>query len=146
MRSVIQRLGKKRIVRYALVGGLGIPINNAALAVFLSVFGGVYWLAWLGAFEVSTTVNFVLNQLYTYGDQQHLRGWDWPKRAARAQISSSSAAVFAAIVAFALKYGLHANDFVATDTGLVLAFYYNYAISRRFVFRPADPPALGEQT
>ncbi len=66
--------------------------------------------------------------------------------ATRAQISSSSAAVFAAIVAFALKYGLHVNDFVATDTGLILAFCYNYAISRRFVFRPADPPALGEQT
>jgi len=146
MRLVIRRLGERRIVRYALVGGLGIPINNAALAVFLSVFGGVYWLAWLGAFEVSTTVNFVLNQLYTYGDQQHLRGWDWPRRAPRAQISSSSAAVFAAIVAFALKYGLHVNDFVATDTGLILAFCYNYAISRRFVFRPADPPALGEQT
>ncbi len=63
--------------------------------------------------------------------------------ATRAQTSSSSAAVGMGIVAFALTYGLHANDFVATDTGLILAFFYNYAISRRFVFRPAArPPAL----
>lgn len=142
--SFIQRLGRRRIVRYALVGGLGIPVNNLALVMFLSIFGPVYWLAWLCAFEVSTTVNFVLNQLFTYSEHQ-LRGWDWPRRALRAQISSSSAALVAALIAFTLKYGFHTPDLVASDVGIIGSFFYNYVVSQRFVFRPTSPSTSGEQ-
>ncbi len=39
MVKYLQRLFSLRIVRYALVGGIGIPINLAALAVFLHVMG-----------------------------------------------------------------------------------------------------------
>ncbi len=144
MHSFIQRLGGRRIARYALVGGLGIPVNNVALVIFLPIFGDVYWLAWLSAFEVSTTVNFVLNQIYTYSEHQ-LRGWDWLRRAIRAQISSSSAALVAALIAFTLKYGFHAPDLVASDAGIIGSFFYNYAVSRRFVFRPTPPSALDQQ-
>jgi len=144
MRSFIQRLGRRRIVRYALVGGLGLPVNNIALVVLLPLCGGVYWLAWMGAFEVSTTVNFVLNQLYTYSEH-HLRGWDWPRRAVRAQLSSSSAALLAASIAFTLRYILHAPYLIASDAGIIGAFFYNYAVSRRFVFRPAPLSELSER-
>jgi putative flippase GtrA len=127
----------RRIVRYGLVGAIGLPINNAALAVFLYATGGVFWLSLLLAFEVSTTVNYVLNQLYTYSDQKHVHGWDWPKRALKAQVSSASALALAIGVALVLRYGLHVQDFVATDIGIVVAFFYNFLLSRRLVFRPA---------
>ena len=127
----------RRIVRYALVGAIGIPINNAALAVFLFVTGGIFWLSLLLAFEVSTTVNYVFNQLYTYSDQKHLHGWDWPKRALKAQMSSASALALAIGIALVLRYGLHVEEFVATDVGIVVAFFYNFLVSRRLVFRPA---------
>jgi putative flippase GtrA len=127
----------RRIVRYALVGAIGLPINNAALAVFLLATGGIYWLSLLLAFEISTTVNYVLNQFYTYGDQKHLRGWDWPKRAIKAQMSSASALALAISIALVLRYGLHIHDFIATDIGIVVAFFYNFLVSRRLVFRPA---------
>lgn len=128
-----------RIVRYALVGAFGLPVNNAALAVFLYLTGDRYWLSLPLAFEVSTTVNFVLNQLYTYSDQKHLRGWDWPRRALMAQVASASALILSLALAFALKYGLHLNSFAAADIGIVAAFFYNFLLSRRFVFRPAQP-------
>src|ERR671935_2727822 len=97
-----------RIVRYALVGGLGIPVNLLALALFLHLLGDrLYPLASACAFEVSTTVNFVLNQLYTYGEQKHLRGWEWPRRALTAQMASLSAPAMARAIALGLKYGLH---------------------------------------
>ena len=55
-----QGLLRRRIVRYALVGGLGIPVNLLALALFLHLMGDrLYPLASACAFEVSTTVNFV---------------------------------------------------------------------------------------
>jgi putative flippase GtrA len=126
----------RRIVRYGLVGAIGIPINNAALAVFLFAMGGIYWISLLLAFEISTTVNYVLNQLYTYSDQKHLRGWDWPRRALKAQMSSASALALAIGIALVLRYGRHVQDFVATDVGIIIAFFYNFLLSRRLVFRP----------
>ncbi len=135
-----QRLLRRRIVRYALVGGIGIPVNLLALAIFLHLFGdGLYPLASACAFEVSTTVNFVLNQLFTYSEQKHLRGWDWPKRALKAQATSLSALAMTWAIGLALKYGLHANPYLANAVGIVCSFAYNFTISNRFVFRPAPP-------
>ena len=132
------RLLRVRIVRYALVGGIGIPVNLLALAVFLRLFGEhLYPLASACAFEVSTTINFVLNQFFTYSEQKHLRGWDWPKRALRAQVASLSALAIAYVIALGLKYGLHASPYLANAGGIVCAFFYNFSIANRFVFRPA---------
>lgn len=136
MRTVVQRVFALRIVRYGLMGSIGIPVNNLALALFEHLVGGAFWLAVLCAFEVSTTVNFALNQRYTYGDQTHLRGWAWPKRALTAQVSSLSAWLLALLIGVGLKYGLHVNDFVAMDVGFLCAFGYNFVLSSRLVFTP----------
>ena len=128
-------------MRYALVGGVGIPVNLGALALFLSLTGErLYPLAFLCAFEVSTTVNFVLNQTFTYGDQKHLlHGWDWVRRAVRAQVTSGSALVISAAIAFAIHYGLHVSPLLSNFCGIVGAFFYNYAVSNRLVYRAVTP-------
>jgi putative flippase GtrA len=127
-----------RIVRYGLVGGIGIPVHDAALFVFLTLLGArLFPIASIGAFEVSTTVNFVLNQLYTYSDQKHLRGMDWVRRALKAQLTSLSALTIAFVIGLALVYGLHLNAYVANDIGIICSFFYNFTISNRLVFRPA---------
>lgn len=134
----IKRLLAVRIVRYALVGGVGIPVNLLALAVFLHLMGDrLFPLASACSFEVSTTINFVLNQLFTYSDQKHLRGWDWPKRALKAQLTSLSALALSYVIVLALKYGLHLNPYMAQASGIIGSFFYNFAISNRLVFRPA---------
>lgn len=130
------------IVRYALVGAVGIPINNLALALFLLVTRDTYWFALPLAFEISTTCNFVLNQLYTYSEQTHIRGWGWVRRALRAQVTSSSALVVSMGVALGLKYLLHINNYLAADIGIGVAFFYNFFVSRRWVFRAADDERL----
>lgn len=127
-----------RIVRYALVGAAGIPINNVALAAFLFLTGGTYWISLLAAFEISTTINFVLNQRFTYSDQTFLHGWDWVKRALRAQASSISALALSIVVALVLHYWVHLNQYLATDIGIMVAFFYNFLVSRRMVFRPLE--------
>jgi putative flippase GtrA len=140
-----QGLLRRRIVRYALVGGIGIPVNLLALALVLHLVGDrLYPLASACAFEVSTSVNFVLNQLYTYGEQKHLRGWEWPRRALKAQMASLSALAIAYVIALALKYGVHLSPYLAQATGIVCAFFYNFTIANRFVFRPA--PTAGSES
>ncbi len=132
----MQRVCALRIVRYGLMGSLGIPVNNLALALFAHLVGGAYWLAVLSAFAVSSTVTFVLNQLYTYRDQTPLRGWAWPKRALKAQVSSLSAWLLALLIGLGLTYALHVNGFVAMDVGFMCAFSWNYTVSKRLVFTP----------
>jgi len=130
-------------VRYALVGGIGIPVNLLALALFRHLLGPhLSALAVILSFEVSTTVNFVLNQRFTYSEQRHLRGWDWPRRALKAQLTSSSALLVSIAISLALNDGLGVNAYVAQALGIILAFFYNFAISNRLVFRPA--PATSE--
>lgn len=137
--AYVERLLRKRIVRYALVGGIGIPVQVLALAVFLHLLGEkLYPVALVLSFEVSTTVNFVLNQRFTYSEQKHLHGWDWPKRALAAQLSSASALAISIGISLVLKYGLGVNEYLASPIGIVCAFFYNFTISNRFVFRPAQ--------
>ncbi len=133
-------------MRYGIVGGLGIPINLLALALFSLLFHNtLYPLAVICSFEVSTTINFVLNQLFTYREQsQHIHGWDWVKRALKAQSTSISAQILSIIVAIALKQWLGINIYVANAIGIIVVFFYNFAISKRFVFRPTTPQMSSE--
>jgi glycosyltransferase involved in cell wall biosynthesis/putative flippase GtrA len=137
MFKYLEKILHMRIVRYALVGGIGIPINLLALAGFLYLMGdALYPLALACSFEVSTTVNFILNQLFTYSEQKHVRGWGWVKRALKAQMTSLSALALSYTIALVFKYGVHVSPYLASIIGIVGAFFYNFAISKRFVFRP----------
>ncbi|GER91324.1 hypothetical protein KDW_54860 [Dictyobacter vulcani] len=153
MIALIQRLFKIRIIRYGLVGGVGIPINVAALYIFqllLSNFhltfnfnltghpmtvNALYALASACAFEVSTIINFVLNQLFTYREQK-IEGWHWMRRIAKAQLTSLSALSLSFAIGLILVYGLHVNEYIANPIGIILVFVYNFFISKRFVFKP----------
>ncbi len=111
----------------------------------------LYPLALACSFEISTTVNFILNQHFTYHEQQHIRGWSWVRRALKAQVTSLSALAISFLVALSLTYLLHVNPYVASPLGIISAFFYNFFISRRFVFlqgspaSPASPASLPTQ-
>jgi putative flippase GtrA len=141
MLHLIKRILDIRIVRYALVGGIGIPILDGALFVFMHLLGNtnsVFPFAYACAFEVSTTINFVLNQLFTYHDQKLIRGWQWVTRALKAQVASLSAFLFAFGISLASTYVFGVSVYIATPVGTICAFLYNFMLAKRFVFRP--PP------
>ena len=143
MVSLVKRLMKIRIVRYGLVGGFGILVNNGALFCFKFLFGTLihqsfvlFLVSSACAFEISNIVNFVLNQLFTYREQvQHLHGWEWVRRAFKGQLTSLSSLLISYLIGAALVYFIHANDYIAETTGIVLAFFYNFFISNKLVFR-----------
>jgi putative flippase GtrA len=164
MKSLVERLLNIRIVRYGLVGGIGILINDLALFIFqhlmsslqltinLSLMGRpqtidlLYALASACAFEVSTTINFVLNQLFTYHEQK-LQRREWVQRAAKAQLTSLSALLLTFIVGLVFFYGLHTNEYIANPIGITVVFLYNFFLSKKLVFRPTAPstePLYGE--
>ena len=140
--SQVKRLLRIRIVRYALVGGFGIPVNLLALALFLRLMGDAWYPVALAlSFEISTTVNFFLNQLFTYNEQKNLNLLEWIKRALKAQVTSLSAQALTYVIAITLKYGTHMSPYLASLIGIICAFFFNFFISNRFVFRPTAPVA-----
>ena len=130
-----------RMVRFALVGGLGIPLNMALLWWFHAVLRLPVLPAWVLAFEPSVLVNFYANQRFTYYEQRHLRGWEWPRRALKAQASSLSGQVVN-VITFALLLHLGLAYLPADAAGIVTAFSVNFALANRFVFTPAPSPSL----
>lgn len=143
MVSLVKRLLKMRIVRYGMVGGFGILVNMGALFFFKLVLGllirqsfVLYLVSSACAFEVSNIINFILNQLFTYREQvQHIRGGEWIRRAFKGQLTSLSAMLISYLTGAALVYFLHVDDYLANAAGIVIAFFYNFFISNKLVFR-----------
>lgn len=144
MVSLVKRLLQVRIIRYGLVGGIGIPIQDLALLCFTFLLGNpspsnpLFLLAEVCAFEVSNIINFVLNQLFTYSEQR-IHGWEWVRRIAKGQLTSLSALLISLLSALALIYFFHVNQYIANPAGIVIAFVYNFFISNKLVFRPTSP-------
>ncbi|WP_172632060.1 GtrA family protein [Dictyobacter arantiisoli] len=137
------------LVRYAMVGGIGIPVSEIALWFFYHLLfkdnHGFFFVAQLCSFEISTTVNFLLNQYFTYREQaQHVKGWGLVKRAVRAQVTSFSANLVSLLTGDILVYLFNVNPYIATLAGIILAFGYNYFISRRFVYRDIKTEEVAE--
>ncbi len=134
--AIARRLLAARAIRFALVGGVGIPINMGFLWFFYALLGAPMKLSWTLAFICSTLINFYGNQKFTYHEQTHLRGWDWPIRAVKAQISSL-AGLIVNIYAFSLLMHAGLHYLPADAAGIIAAFSMNFVVSKRFVFRPA---------
>lgn len=143
MVSLVKRIFKMHIFRYGLVGGIGIPINDGALFLFLHLMGQpLYPLANACAFILSNLINFVLNQFFTYREQlQHIHGWEWAKRFFKGQLTSLTASGIAYLIALCLVHFLHINDYIANPIGIIVAFIYNFFISKKLVFRATKAPA-----
>jgi dolichol-phosphate mannosyltransferase len=122
---------------------MGIPINMALLWFFHGLLHMPIVPAWICAFEPSSLINFYANQRFTYHEQKHVRGWDWPIRALKAQLSSLTGQVVNVAV-FAGLLGLGMHYLPADAAGIVAAFTVNFLLANRFVFtaahrHPAEP-------
>jgi putative flippase GtrA len=142
MISLVKRFFKLRIIRYGLVGGIGIPIQDAALFLFAQLLMLPLPLAEVCSFLVSNFINFTLNQFFTYREQvKGIRGWEWLKRYFKGQLTSLSATLLSILVALGLVYFLHVDKYLANPIGIVVAFIYNFFISNKLVFRPTTAAA-----
>lgn len=149
MISLIKRVFKLRIIRYGLVGGIGIPIQDAALFLFAQLLALPLPLAEVCSFLVSNFINFTLNQFFTYREQvKGIHGWEWLRRYFKGQLTSLSATLLSILIALGLVYFLHVDKYLANPIGIVVAFVYNFFISNKLVFRPATasmPPDASKE-
>jgi putative flippase GtrA len=66
-----QILANVRVIKYGVVGFIGIAVNLGVMAVLLKVFSLRGWIPSAAANVASTVGNFIMHNAWTFADRQH---------------------------------------------------------------------------
>jgi putative flippase GtrA len=141
MVDFVHVLWQRRFVRYGLVGAVGVPINLGFLVLFSVLLRGRLESVWADrlaaalAFELSAILNLIGNQRFTFGEQTHVRGWEWIRRGIKLQ--AANIALAWTIMQIIAELG-GVNKYVAQALGIGGKFVFSYLFANRFVYRPAS--------
>jgi len=122
-----------RFVAFGLVGGLGVLVHLATLAVLHEGLAMAFGAAQGAAVLVAMTGNFALNNLLTYRDRR-LRGWGL----AKGWLSFAAACGVGAVANWGVASYLFALGVPwapAACAGIVIGSVWNYAITARYTWR-----------
>jgi dolichol-phosphate mannosyltransferase len=122
-----------RFLLFALIGGFGVFVHMGVLAAGLKLFGLAFVAAQTTAAIVAMTVNFLLNNLFTYADRR-LKGW----RILRGLVSFYVICSFGAVANVGVASYLFAQQqvwWVAGIAGIVVGSVWNYAVSSIFTWQ-----------
>ncbi|MGD0417142.1 MAG: GtrA family protein [Terriglobales bacterium] len=133
-----------RWLKFNIVGGIGIGVQIAALAIFRSWLRFDYLLATGLAVEVAVIHNFLWHERYTWADRPAARPIQSLIRLAKFNGSNGAVSIVGNIVLMRLLVGeLKFNYVVSNLFAIVLCSLVNFLLSDRFVFdAEADPAAI----
>lgn len=149
---------RARLLKFAGVGISGVVVNLVVFSVAFhtvldSLFGGDlgFVLANAAGFVVSVFTNFLLNDLWTWGDRVKGDTRHWFERLGKYYVTASSAGavqLFTAWVSLNLLWEPLAPAFgdyqlapaLGVLTGIGCATIINFAASHLWAFRDARPP------
>lgn len=116
-----------RFLLFAGVGGLGVIVHLAVLAVVHRGFALDFLSSQVLATLVAMTFNFALNNELTYSDRR-LRGFDWFSGWASFSLSCSLGA-FANVGIAAFLFGRETSWILAAIGGILVGAVWNYAVT-----------------
>jgi dolichol-phosphate mannosyltransferase len=123
-----------RFVLFAGVGLLGVVAHLAVLSIALSA-GFAFVTAQGIATAAAIVGNFVLNNVFTFGDRR-LRGWRFVRGLATfAVICSVGAAGNLSVSSFLFGPSVHSAWWAAGLAGAVMSLVWNYAVSSVITWR-----------
>ena len=133
---------QRRFLKFCIVGASGVPINLLFTWLGHNLFFAALVGQWRNAsafllgIAVSILTNFLLNDVWTWGDREKHQGAFW-SRLLRFYIVCSLASVlqFGAAMALSAWAGLH--YLLAQLVGIVLATGVNFAVNNLWTFREA---------
>lgn len=135
---------QRRFVKFCVVGASGVVVNLAFVWIGQIAASGLEpaqrdLVASLLGILVSVFGNFLLNNLWTWGDRT--QGADrrdfWP-RVLRYYVASAAAIAIQFFTAQAMLHGLDWNIFVGQTVGILLGTAVNYIANNAWTFR--KPP------
>jgi dolichol-phosphate mannosyltransferase len=138
-RFVIKYLDKYRFLRFAIIGGIGVPINLGIL-VALKEIGLNYIPAVILATEIAMTINYFLNNYWTFSNSKinKLKGWG---KYALISLPFDG-------ISFGLTVGLketvlknyYWGYLMAAGAGLFVAMILRYVVVKRVVWKTHSTP------
>lgn len=127
------------LVRFCMVGTLGLAVDVAVLSMALHLMGWGFYTARLLSFTVAVTCSWFLNRRHTFG-ASHLPAWvEWGRFVSTNAVGGLiNYGVYAWVV-----HGHDALDWrpaAGAALGSLAGLAVNFTLSRHFVWRRTDRP------
>ena len=132
------RQGLIHWLKFNVVGGIGIGVQLAALAMFRSLLHLDYLLATVLAVETAVLHNFIWHARFTWADRPASGLTDSLVRFMRFNASNGLVSVLGNLLLMRLLVGtLQMNYFAANVVAIAVCSLVNFLLSDCFVFQPA---------
>lgn len=131
--------GLLRWMKFNLVGGIGIGVQLAALAIFRSLLGLNYLMATALAVETAVLHNFLWHERFTWADRPSRRLRRSLARLARFNVTNGAVSILGNLALMWLLVGqLNLNYFFANLVAVAICSVLNFFLSDRLVFAGAE--------
>jgi putative flippase GtrA len=129
-----------RWLKFNAVGGIGIVVQLAALAVFRSSFKLNYLLATVLAVEIAVIHNFLWHERFTWADRPSARPLESLIRLAKFNASNGAVSIAGNLGLMWLLVGQAKLNYILSNlVAIVVCSLLNFLLSDRFVFAPESP-------
>jgi len=126
-----------RWLKFNFVGGLGILVQLAALALFRSLLGWNYLLATALAVETAVLHNFLWHKRFTWADRPARHLLHSLARFARFNISNGVVSIIGNLLLMRVFVGqFHLNYLASNLVAITVCSLVNFLLGDRFVFQP----------
>jgi|SRR5208337_613309 len=136
------RQGLLRWLKFNAVGGIGIGVQIAALAILRSWLRFDYLAATALAVEIAAIHNFLWHERFTWADRRAARPVQSLARLAKFNASNGAVSIVGNLALMRSLAGeLEFNYVAANLVAIVLCSLVNFLLSDRFVFEAKENPA-----
>ena len=133
----------RRWVKFNFVGGLGIGVQLAALAIFRSWMKLDYLLATGLAVEIAVIHNFLWHQRFTWADRPATRPMQSLVRLVKFNASNGAVSIVGNLGVMRLLVGELKFNYVASNLlAIVVCSLVSFLLGDRFVFDAEENPAM----
>jgi dolichol-phosphate mannosyltransferase len=123
-----------RLLRFSIVGGSGVLVNNAMLVALVEWLHVPPIFAAIVATECAIVCNFMLNDRWTFGDQVRSGGASWPRRFASYNLLTLGGLLLSVGV-LAVLHGLAGVHYlVANVIGIGAGMLWNYGSNHHWTW------------
>jgi dolichol-phosphate mannosyltransferase len=124
-----------RFIMFMAIGGLGVFVHMAVLALALSVFKEAFLVAQTAAAITAMTFNFLMNNVLTYRDKRLTGFWGILGGLLSFYLACSIGLVANVGIANYLVVGQHQDQWLSAIAGILVGAVWNYAVSSVFTWR-----------
>ena len=140
MSRLVTSLMSSRFIKFCLVGASGVPVNLLVTWFTREIaLGDLHERlrtapSFVAGIVVSIFTNFILNDLWTWGDRRNEGRGFW-QRLARFYFVCAAAAGIQFATAVGCSYGLNVHYLVAQCIGILVATLINFLANHHWTFR-----------